>query len=70
MTVDFLNQRAFYPPSQSLNNTAGSAYTLIAILNGKIHATYWTDSSPHVSNSLKNLPFILVFTIGDAKITW
>jgi hypothetical protein len=65
----FLDSKSFYPPSQA-PNLSGSEYTLITILNGKIHAAYWTDNSPHVPNGLKNLPFILVSTMGDAKLTW
>ena len=62
----FDSDRIFYPPP-----TGGAdyfEYTVIATLNGKLHAVYWTDISEGVPNGIKNLPFILAYILGTGRV--
>jgi hypothetical protein len=52
----FFESKSFYPPS---NGADYFEYTLIATLNNKLNAVYWTDVSKGVPPDIENLPFIL-----------
>jgi hypothetical protein len=52
----FFESKSFYPPS---NGADYFEYTLIASLNNKLNAVYWTDVSEGVPPDIENLPFIL-----------
>jgi hypothetical protein len=57
----------FYPPPAS-----GSAdyieFTVIATLNGRVHAGYWTDASAGVPESILNLPYIMAYVLGTGRV--
>jgi hypothetical protein len=56
----------FYPPA------SGSAdyieFTVIATLNGRLHAVYWTDVSEGVPEPIRNLPYIMAYVLGTGKV--
>ena len=53
----FFDTKSFYPPAP--NSTDYQEFTLIAILDGKLHAIYWTDASEGVTEAIQNLPYII-----------
>jgi hypothetical protein len=59
---NFFDSNSFYP-TNTLKNQSQSQYTLVAMLNGKLHEVYWTDTSD-VPSGIRNLPFILAYTLG------
>jgi hypothetical protein len=59
---NFFDSNGFYP-TNTLKNQSQFQYTLVAMLNGKLHEVYWTDTSD-VPNGIRNLPFILAYTLG------
>ena len=62
----FDSKKVFYPPP--LNSRDYFEYTVIATLNGKLQAVYWTDSSEDIPSGIKNLPFILAYVLGTGKV--
>jgi hypothetical protein len=56
----------FYPPP------SGSAdyieFTVIATLNGRVYAGYWTDVSEGVPESIRNLPYIMAYVIETGRV--
>jgi Common central domain of tyrosinase len=62
----FYSNKVFYPPVP--NSRSCFEYTVIATLNGKLQAVYWSDASEDVPNGIKNLPFILAYVLGTARV--
>jgi hypothetical protein len=62
----FDSDKIFYPPPSGSSDYF--EYTVIATLNGKLHAVYWTDVSEGVLNGIKNLPFILAYILGTGRV--
>jgi hypothetical protein len=62
----FFDAESLYPPRP--NSTGYLEFTAIATLNGKLHAIYWTDESEDVPDAIKNLPFILAYILGTARV--
>jgi hypothetical protein len=58
----FFESKSFYPPS---NGADYFEYTLIAALNNKLNAVYWTDVSKEVPPHIENLPFILPYILKE-----
>ncbi len=62
----FRSSITFYPPAE------GSAdyieFTVIATLNGKLHAVYWTDVSEEVPEPIRNLPYIMAYLLGTGRV--
>jgi hypothetical protein len=58
----FFDSGSFYPPSP--NSADYFEYTLIATLDNKLQAVYWTDVSEDVPNGVENLPFILSYLLS------
>jgi hypothetical protein len=62
----FESTTTFYPPAE------GSAdyieFTVIATLNGKLHAVYWTDVSEEVPEPIRNLPYIMAYVLGTGRV--
>ena len=56
----FFESISFYPPSEGADYFE---YTLIATLNNKLNAVYWTDVSNGVPPGVQNLPFILSYIL-------
>jgi hypothetical protein len=61
----YFDSKSFYPSAP--NSADYFEYTAIAILNGKLHAVYWTDTSEDVPNGIKNLPFILEYILRTGE---
>jgi hypothetical protein len=59
---EFFESKSFYPPS---NGADYFEYTLIAALNNKLNAVYWTDVSKEVPPNVENLPFILPYILKE-----
>ena len=62
----FFEAESFYPPAP--NSTDYFEFTMIATLNGKLHAIYWTDASEGVPAGVTNLPYILAYTLGTGSL--
>lgn len=62
----FFNSKSFYAPAP--NSTDYYEYTVFAMLNGKLHAVYWTDVSQDVPDGTRNLPFILAYILGTGRV--
>jgi hypothetical protein len=56
----------YYPPP------SGSAdyieFTVIATLNGRLHAVHWTDVSEGVPEPIRNLPYIMAYVLGTGRV--
>ena len=62
----FFNAETFYLPEP--NSTDYSEFTVIATMNGRLHALYWTDASEGVPVGVKNLPYILAYILGTGRV--
>ena len=62
----FFDSNSFYPPTSG--TTDYFEYTVIARLNDKLNAVYWTDASAAISDRIKNLPFILDHVLGTGNV--
>jgi hypothetical protein len=56
----------FYPsPSGSADYVE---FTVIATLNGRVYAGYWTDVSEGVPEPIRNLPHIMAYVIRTGRV--
>jgi hypothetical protein len=62
----FFDSKSFYPPAP--NSADYFEYTIIATLNGKLQAIYWTDASKDVPYGISNLPYILYHILGSGGV--
>jgi hypothetical protein len=62
----FDSKKIFYP--SLLNSRDYFEYSIIATLNGKLQAVYWTDASKDIPSGIKNLPFILAYVLGTGRV--
>jgi len=56
---------SFYPPQP--NGADYLEYTVIAIMDGKVQAVYWTDVSNNVPDAVKNLPYSMSNILGSGN---
>jgi hypothetical protein len=61
---DFFDIDNFYPVTPNIRDEF-IEYMVVATLNGKLHAVYWTDKSDGVPDSVKNLPYILSYILAS-----
>lgn len=56
----------FYPPvSDSADYVE---FTVVATLNGRVYAGYWTDVSEGVPEPIRNLPYIMAYILGTGRV--
>jgi hypothetical protein len=62
----FGSATTFYPPASASADYI--EFTVIATLNGRVYAGYWTDTSEEVPEGIRNLPYIMAYVLGTGRV--